>query len=238
MTEATLLTIGVVARESGFSPDTIRYYERLGLLAPPPRNAAGRRSYRARDVERLRFVARAKALGCTLDEIGRLAAVYDDDCGTVQAELRGLVEAKSAETRERITELLALDGQLVQARSTLDGPAVSGGCEPACACSVATAEPAATPSIVCTLEPDEMQDRGREWRTMLAGVTGRAPVDGGLRLAFGPETNVGDLARLVEAEQGCCSFFGFALTFDARGVALEVRAPVEARGLVDELFGA
>jgi hypothetical protein len=77
-----------------------------------------------------------------------------------------------------------------------------------------------------------------EWAAALAGVVGRHAVDGGVRLDLGPGTDVAEVARLAAAEQECCGFFRFALSMDARGVALEVRAPDEAAGLVTDLFGA
>jgi len=58
------LTIGAVARRAGVGIDTIRYYERQGLLPEPQRRASGYRDYRTDVVERLRFIRRAKALPC------------------------------------------------------------------------------------------------------------------------------------------------------------------------------
>ena len=64
------LTIGAFAKSVGVRADTIRYYERHGLLADPGRTAAGYRIYDARDVERVRFIRKGKHLGFTLKEIG------------------------------------------------------------------------------------------------------------------------------------------------------------------------
>ena len=55
---------------------------------------------------------------------------------------------------------------------------------------------------------------------------------------FGDDVDVVELTRLMHAEQGCCRFFGFALTIDADGVGLEVRAPADAQDVVTSLFGA
>ncbi|HEX4905632.1 MAG TPA: hypothetical protein VFU93_09285, partial [Acidimicrobiales bacterium] len=65
----------------------------------------------------------------------------------------------------------------------------------------------------------------------------RVPIPGGLRLSFPAPAPLPALVRLVEAEQGCCSFFSFAITVDDRGVALEVTAPDDAAPLVTEVFG-
>lgn len=66
------VTIGRLAELAGVHVETIRYYERRGLLAEPARSAAGYRYYGERDVWRLEFIARAKRLGFTLAEIGEL----------------------------------------------------------------------------------------------------------------------------------------------------------------------
>ncbi len=65
-----------------------------------------------------------------------------------------------------------------------------------------------------------------------------SPVAGGVRIEFGPDVDLGELGRLVGAEQRCCSFFSFTLTVDAAATALEVRAPELAAGIVADLFGA
>lgn len=71
MDEATL-TIGQLAEAAGVHLETVRYYERRGLLPEPPRSAAGYRVYRQDAVERLRLIGRAKALGFTLREVSTL----------------------------------------------------------------------------------------------------------------------------------------------------------------------
>ena len=71
--------IAEVSRLTGFTPTALRYYEDAGVLAPPERTAAGYRTYDDRAVERLRLVARAKELGCTLEEIAWLVEAWDAD---------------------------------------------------------------------------------------------------------------------------------------------------------------
>lgn len=105
--------IAEVADRTGFSTPTLRYYEEIGLLPPADRTAAGYRTYDDRAIERLRFVGRAKQLGCSLEEIADLAEAWDrDDCGPVKHRLRGLVADKLADTESRLTELLALQADL------------------------------------------------------------------------------------------------------------------------------
>lgn len=89
-------------------------------------------------------------------------------------------------------------------------------------------EPVLTGPLACTLAPAELPSRLQQWQDLIAHVTSRTPVDGGLRLVLDNATPLGELAELIRAEQSCCSFFAFALTVDDRGAALEVRGPAEA----------
>jgi DNA-binding transcriptional MerR regulator len=73
------LTIGQLAHEAGVHVETVRYYERRGLLRQPPRTPAGYRQYAAADLRRLQFIARAKQLGFTLAEVAQLAGAHDGD---------------------------------------------------------------------------------------------------------------------------------------------------------------
>lgn len=97
------MKIGELAQRAGIGIDTVRYYERQGLLPPPVRQASGYRSYVAPDIDRLRFVRRAKGLGFTLQEIRDLLALSgrrEDDMGSLKAsatEKLAVVEAKLAE---------------------------------------------------------------------------------------------------------------------------------------------
>ena len=73
--ERTRLTVGVLAERSGVGVETIRFYEREGLLPAPARSSAGYRMYAQETVERVRFIRRAKELGFTLEEILELLAL-------------------------------------------------------------------------------------------------------------------------------------------------------------------
>ena len=72
------MTIGRLAKQVGVNIDTIRYYERNGLIPAPVRRASGYREYEAADARRLRFILRAKELGFTLAEIGELLSLSAD----------------------------------------------------------------------------------------------------------------------------------------------------------------
>lgn len=90
--------------------ETVRYYERRGLLPPAPRSSAGHRCYGARDVARLRFIVQAKELGFTLEEIGQLLAISDG--GRTCAEVRAVAQAKAAEIGRRVAQLRRIEERL------------------------------------------------------------------------------------------------------------------------------
>jgi MerR family copper efflux transcriptional regulator len=96
------MTIGRLAKEAGVNIDTIRYYERNGLIPKPVRRASGYREYEAADVRRLRFVARAKDLGFTLAEIAELLSLSADrDVGGVKRR----AEQRLEQVEHKIKEL-------------------------------------------------------------------------------------------------------------------------------------
>ena len=134
-------TIGEVADASGFSASALRYYEGIGLVAPATRTAAGYRLYDDGTLLRLAFIARAKHLGCSLEEITDLVAVWDGTCEPVQRRFHELVTSKLAETQCQIAELEALHAQLSDAAAQLAGPTLDGPCDGQCACIRAGAGP-------------------------------------------------------------------------------------------------
>lgn len=103
--------IGAVTRATGLTADTLRYYERIGLLPRIARNAGGQRRYEASDVSRLRFIRRAQAMDFSLDEIRQLLSLRDLD-GDVRADVRALTEAKLAALEARIQNLSRLRDEL------------------------------------------------------------------------------------------------------------------------------
>jgi MerR family mercuric resistance operon transcriptional regulator len=107
------LSVSGLAARAGVSPDAVRYYERLGLLPPTRRSAAGHRRYDERAVERLRFVRGAQRVGLRLREIGALLEVVDRGrcpCGHTEALLR----ARMAEIDTELARLGALRAELVR----------------------------------------------------------------------------------------------------------------------------
>jgi DNA-binding transcriptional MerR regulator len=133
--DVSTYTIGEVAERSGFSASALRYYEGIGLVQPSDRTAAGYRVYDDDALARLTFIARAKHLGCTLEEITDLVGIWDGErCGPVQKRFHDLVTSKLAETRRQIEQLTALADQLRHAALQLAGPASDGPCSDTCAC--------------------------------------------------------------------------------------------------------
>jgi MerR family copper efflux transcriptional regulator len=104
MNMQTPLTIGAVARRAGVAIDTIRYYEREGLLPEPARRPSGYRSYGEDTVAQLRFIRRAKNLGFTLEEIRELLALSADRQRGVKA-VKQRAQRRLAEIEARIAEL-------------------------------------------------------------------------------------------------------------------------------------
>jgi MerR family transcriptional regulator, copper efflux regulator len=94
--------IGQLAQRGGVAIDTVRYYERDGLLAPASRSASGYRRYGDAELKRLRFIRRAKALGFSLDDIRGLLALSDE---RNVAKVRYAAEAKLADIDNRLAEL-------------------------------------------------------------------------------------------------------------------------------------
>jgi len=98
------MKIGELAKRADVPIDTVRYYEREGLIPPPIRRASGYRDYVDADVDRLRFMRRAKGLGFTLHEIRELlslTAMSGDDMAALNAQ----TQAKLRDVEERIHAL-------------------------------------------------------------------------------------------------------------------------------------
>lgn len=98
------LSIGELAKRGGVGVETVRFYERQGLLDEPERKSSGYRQYDAQTVQVLRFIRRAKELGFTLKEIKSLLEIRTD-VSTPRAEVRQQARKKVAEIDEKIADL-------------------------------------------------------------------------------------------------------------------------------------
>jgi DNA-binding transcriptional MerR regulator len=246
------LTIARAAEETGFTPSALRFYEAQGLLTPA-RTAAGYRTYDTASIETLRFIARAKRLGLSLDDISDLVALLDDRrCEPVQDRLRALLAGKLADAHEQIATLMAFTAQLQQAAARLGTHTPDGPCDRDCGCTtdtslgaaVAPVRLTATPAhdgevaIACTLRPGEVHQRVADWQQALRDVTAREAIAGGVRLHLPRHVAIAPLASLIEAEQTCCQFFTFTLTVGRGAISLDVTGPADAEDVVHALVGA
>jgi DNA-binding transcriptional MerR regulator len=245
------LTISKVAQETGFSPSALRFYEGAGLITPA-RTPTGYRSYDAASIETLRFIARAKRLGLSLDDIGDLVTLFNDRrCGPVQDRLRTLLTDKTAEAQDQVATLMAFTAQLQQAAARLGTHTPDGPCDDTCGCTTENeaASTAATPvllstepaqrdevPIACTLGAGEMQRRIADWREALREVTGREPTEGGVRVHLPRTTPIARLASLIEAEQTCCQFLTFTLTIGIDAISFDVTGPEGTDDIVNALL--
>lgn len=105
------LSISEAAGRTGLSADTLRYYERIQLLPAPARTSGGQRTYDDRDIARLRFIGRAKAIGFSLSEIGELLKFREDPAGSSRA-VRELAAKKHADVAEQLADLQAVENEL------------------------------------------------------------------------------------------------------------------------------
>ncbi len=107
------LSIGQVARRAGVGVETVRFYERQGLLEEAPRRASGYRQYSEKVVKRLHFIQRAKLLGFSLKEITELLMLRVDEQTSCE-EVRQRAEAKIAQVERKVVELQHLRQALLQ----------------------------------------------------------------------------------------------------------------------------
>jgi MerR family mercuric resistance operon transcriptional regulator len=118
------MTVGTVANRAEVKIDTIRYYERQGLLPKASRTRSGYRTFNEATVQRLRFIKNAQALGFTLKEVKQLLAMRVTG-GSTCSDLRDCAESKVADIERKIESLQAMKRALQQLVSacTANGPA-------------------------------------------------------------------------------------------------------------------
>jgi len=126
MTSNDRLTIGRLAKAAGVGIDTVRFYERRGLLPEPRRTASGYRLYGQETVARIEFIRRAKQLGFTLDEILLLLKLQDQ--GGKKAEVRDLTQHKLAEINSKISDLERIRTVLQDLSRSCSGEGSVDGC--------------------------------------------------------------------------------------------------------------
>ncbi|NCJ05553.1 MerR family DNA-binding protein [Synechococcales cyanobacterium C] len=107
-----MLQVQQVAQSLGINPQTIYFYERIGLIPSPPRSPAGYRLFQPQDVERLALIGRAKTLGLTLEEIREILTLQADQSLTCQ-EIHDRLLAKVQKIDATIAQLQALKAELL-----------------------------------------------------------------------------------------------------------------------------
>ena len=114
-----MLTIGRLSDQTAVNVETIRYYERIGILPEPARSAGGHRLYERSACDRLNFIRRARELGFSLADIRSLLAMAEGEeaCG----DIRDLTLQHLAAVRGRIADLLRLETILAEAAERCDG---------------------------------------------------------------------------------------------------------------------
>lgn len=109
--ESQILTIGAFAKAAGVNVETIRFYQRKGLLPEPNRPVGGIRRYGPADVARVRFVKTAQRLGFNLDEVGQLLRLED---GTHCSEAAELAALRLTDVRAKLADLARIEAVLSQ----------------------------------------------------------------------------------------------------------------------------
>ena len=121
------LSIGQVARQAGVGVETVRFYERQGLLEEPQRKESGYRQYGEDVVKQLRFIRRAKELGFSLKEVAGLLALRHDPSAT-RSDVRGRALAKVADIEAKIRDLQRVKEALLKVTATCHGNGPAADC--------------------------------------------------------------------------------------------------------------
>lgn len=121
------MRIGELAKRSGCEVETIRYYERAGLLPAPPRTGANYRRYDEQDAERLLFIRHCRSLGMALDDI-RVLQHFRDRPDLACDDINALLDRQLLQTDMQIASLQQLREQLQALRDTCDDRLTAGQC--------------------------------------------------------------------------------------------------------------
>ena len=120
-------TIGQLAKKARVNVETVRYYERRGLIPEPPRRRSGYRQYSRDDVARIRFIKRAKELGFSLKEISELLSLRADP-QTTCGDVKGQAEAKIADIEGKVRALQRMKEALKKLAASCGGYGPTSEC--------------------------------------------------------------------------------------------------------------
>ncbi|HLR51892.1 MAG TPA: MerR family transcriptional regulator [Candidatus Avamphibacillus sp.] len=118
------ITIGQVAKASNINIETVRYYERRGLIPEPPRNESGYRMFSKEAIQDIKFIKRAQGLGFTLEEIKKLLSASNDEESFKAEELYDFATEKIQEIESKIREFNNMKSLLEDVARKCPGPGV------------------------------------------------------------------------------------------------------------------
>jgi MerR family mercuric resistance operon transcriptional regulator len=121
------LTIGRLAAAADVNLETVRYYERIGLMPPPARTASGHRAYEVAHVRRLTFIRRARELGFSIEDIRALLALAEPSRAISCAQAQEIAQARLDDVRAKLADLAKLERILARTVARC-----SGGPAPSC----------------------------------------------------------------------------------------------------------
>lgn len=153
MNTSLAMSIGVLARQTGCTVPTVRYYEEIGLLPPGPRTDAGRRVYDRAAVRRLTFIRRCRDFGFSIEQVRELVGLVDEPQRPC-IEVREVAARHLAQLREKLAELQALERGI---------SAFVCNCDAACAGGAA---------IDCTILEDLASDAGVPAKSTVGALQG------------------------------------------------------------------
>ena len=139
-------TIGKLAKQAGLGIETVRFYERQGLTEPPPRTDSNYRIYPKEEVNRLKFIKRAKNLGFTLNEIKELLFIRHDPHAT-KADIKNRTLEKIEDVKKKISDLTRIKKSLENLASSCEGHGPLNDCP-----------------ILEALDSDDAEHCQHEWR--------------------------------------------------------------------------
>lgn len=232
-----MLLISELAERSGVPVSTLRYYERIGLVEPTCRAGNNYREYDEATLDRLAFIARAKRLGMTLDEVATLMeAWFAGECEPLRDRLKTFVTVRLGELRRHVAEDRAFEGQLERILSRLRDPGPAARrCAPDCGCDTDPLEVTSSDvtRIECALGAADAEGQIGDWRRLLAAARRSERSDGSYRAVFDASAGViTEVARLCGAEIACCPFFTFDIEITAASVVLTIGGPADALGFI------
>lgn len=259
------LKVSQLAELTGVPGSTLRYYEQQGLLAPR-RSTSGYRLFDDQAVDQLRFIATAKSLGLSLEDVRALLAPWRrEGCREVQRAMAPMLQQRSDEAREQIARLDEFVARLGEAIALLDEIDREGACDRSCVflrqepaatsssdsparhapATAATAtggtEPKAAPGR--TQQAPAWRDRQARWqRLMVHARSRRRTTSGQVRISFDPAVldveDGNELIDLVRAEQQRCPALAMTVIVGTE-VVVEASAPDDAatNEIVESLFG-